>query len=187
MTPHQIAAQAHEDTAVIVSRVDLALRQLVEWQADGFPNHTPMASETSGQPPVDDEGNVVISTPVERAAFTPDKAAQVHDLMLRTIKHLERTSHALRGMVERITTAPPVKPGESQQDIWCTHHAKFGMTEPATPKRDGLCEWCYSFRAAHNPVRVEPLVMPTRRLLQLKAERGRITQADIARLMPTRK
>ncbi len=86
--------------------------------------------------------------------------------------------------MERVTQAHPVRQGDPESEIWCTHHARFGMTEPATPKRDGLCEWCYSFRAAHNPVRVEPLVMPTKRLLEYRSERGRVSAADVARLAP---
>lgn len=180
----KVAATIYADTAVIASRLGAAMRQLDEWTADGFPNHTPMSSESSGAPPLDDDGTVIVSTPVERAAFTPDKAEQAQDLLVRTLVHAERTTHALRKIVERVTQAPPVRPGDPESDIWCTHHARFGMTEPATPKRDGLCEWCYSFRAAHNPVRVEPLVMPTKRLLEYRSERGRVSAADVARLAP---
>lgn len=120
----------------------------------------------------------VPNDPTGEAAVAVEETSGLHERYRRLLRTAIVANEALvdfLGSVDPTRRAYVVAEETTTDADWCRLHLDIGVCEPRY--RGDLCNWCYKFQMAHDGA------TPPRGLLELRRERGKITQADIDRFL----
>ena len=93
--------------------------------------------------------------------------------------HLENALRHLDAALSIARTGPDTP---AEPDLWCTNHLTANLHEPRAARPGGtrryatLCRFCGEFQAEHG-------LVPPAELLRLRADKGRIYDADVDRIL----
>lgn len=159
--------QFHEDSYDIRSELATALANLDEWQAAGFPNHTPGANPSSAPQVLDaddydpetGEPDPVNLMPTERAAHRAGRETYLAEKtrLMAELNDATRAVEKLATRVRKYAFPARVKPGEVNERLEpeCWVHAQAGFTMIAvdprgsTVNKQAVCRRCSDFWKAH--------------------------------------
>ncbi len=154
------------DLMVAVAHYENAMRQ-IDQGMPGFPSGLDGGGGSDGL------------NAVERLATTPDEARNLQRQAFTLIGHGYDNLRDLAILLARLGVTPS-KPEPVKGDIpdgWCQNHYRLLHTFEPTRREGGeLCRWCEDVQREHK-------ALPSRALLDLRARKGRVSDADITRTM----
>ena len=147
-------------------RFDAAMQQL-DQAMPGFPSGLDGAGAGDGL------------TTVERLATTPDEAVMMERRLFAWIGDMYDKSSDAATLVSQlgVTPATPQAVKGDTPDGWCENHYRLLHKHEPTRREGGTyCRFC-------EDVKREYQALPSRALLERKAIKGRVSEADVVRLM----